>query len=289
MKINNVSFPHPVLNISDDISGTFDAIPSVVYGKDTTKIIINWKLDCKSLSELIAKKLAIFCLEVNCPDTLYRNIFTSYLDSQEISINTNELRNSVRLDFYIIANEDIDLYSMSEFNIDYRGYSFSVQKGDALAIVGKKANFPAEKSWEALKAVSSFMDIGSYPEKTGPVLYNFSGQKIKILLSEDDFLNYGKVMKTDYLPPVFQSALVLPALVKALVHVINTPDGDEKKWFQVLKIRLESDEFKEKIKNKNIDLENLMEIAQALLDNPIHRTLLGIEQFTHREDKNDDY
>lgn len=289
MKINNVSFPHPVLGISDDISGAINVNSTIHYNRDKTLISVSWTLDCLSLNKLITNKQASFCVEIDCADTIFREIHTSFESTQEILINTSDIRNMVHLNFYIVASKDIPDYSIKEFNSDYLGYTFSIQKGDALAI-GGKSSFPAEKSWEALKSVSSFMDIGSYPEETGPVLYNFDKQKIKILLSEEDFGNYGRVWKTDNLSAIFHSSLVLPALIRALIILLSNPETDQdKKWFQVLKIRVNNNEFKEKLKTKTIDLENIMEIAQAILDNPVHRTLEGINLFLQRENRNDDY
>lgn len=288
MKINNISFPHPVLGISDDISGIIKTDSAVRYYHDKTTISVTWNLDCQSLQNFISNKEASYCVEVICAGTLFRKTFASFENTQELIINTCDLRNVVKLSFYIIATENMPNYSINEFNTDYSGYSFDIQKGDVLAI-GGNSSFPAEKSWEALKSVSSFMVVVKGTEKTGPIKYNFDDQKIKIFLPKEDYDNYKLRYKTDNLSAIFHSSMVLPALMGALNIVFTRLDGNEdKKWVEVLKVRLNSDEFKNKLKIKSIESDNLLEIAQAILDNPLHRTLNGLNLFLKQQERRED-
>lgn len=288
MKTNNISFPHPVLGISDDILGSVKVNSAIRYYRDKTQISVSWNLDCQSIQNLISNKKAIYCVEIICADTLFRNSYISFEPVQELLIDTDDLRNVVKLSFCIIAVENIINYSIEEFNTDYSGYLFEIQKGDVLAI-GGKSSFPAEKSWEALKSVSSFMVIVKDSEKNGPVKYEYTDHKIKIWLPEEDYSNYNLRYKTDYLSAVFHSSIVLPALIGALDIVLNRYEGyEDRKWAEVLKTKLESSGFKEKFGNKSMETDNIPEIAQAILDNPVHRTLSGINLFLKQQERRDD-
>ena len=75
MKTGNISFPHPVLGISNDVIGEYSATFGVALGKDGASLRINHKLNNPEYGELIKKKMAIFCVEVHCVKTFYRRAF----------------------------------------------------------------------------------------------------------------------------------------------------------------------------------------------------------------------
>jgi hypothetical protein len=186
------------------------------------------------------------------------------------------------LDFYIVATADIVDYTLPEAHDDYRGYKFNLSKGDVIA-GGSSASFIAEKSWLALKTVSSFMDIQKYDEKNGPMKIDLSLDKITVKMSENDYERYHGTWNKQHFGPIFHSAIVLPTLIYALSQMIEDEKGDnygDKKWYQVLDHRIKNDEA---LKNIVFEQGDIAQIAQILLGNPMDRTLSSLEKITEAE------
>lgn len=279
MKINNLSLPHPVLGINDDV-GKFTYKPnfSVSLGKSDISLLMENLLDNPTLKKLISEKKAMFCTELNCMQTVYRQSFSTYEFNSSITLKADQLRNKVDVSFYIVASEDVDNYQIEGSNEDYQGYKFNIEKGDVLAY-GGSTSFVALKDWESLKAVKSFMDIQSYNEDKGPMKITLTESKIIIRLCRDDFDKYSLCLNAEGLPPIFHSSIVLPALIYALNEMISHRDEHEdESWFQILEYRKKNDE-----KLSIFDWtspENIPIIAQQILDYPLGRTLTAIETLT---------
>lgn len=283
MKINNLSLPHPVLGISDDV-GKFVYIPnfSVSLGKENISLQTENQLDNPTLNQLISEKKALFCTELNCMQTVYRRSLMTNEYKSSITLRVDQLRNKVEVSFYIIASENIEDYQIEGSNEDYKGYKFNIEKGDVLAY-GGSTSFMAVKDWESLKAVKSFMDIQSYNEDKGPMKITLTDSKIVVGLCKDDYDKYSLCLNAEGLPPIFHSAIVLPALIYALNEmVMHREEHEDESWFQFLEYRKKTD------KKLSVldwaDTENVPIIAQQIINYPLGRTLTAIEQLTKFND-----
>jgi hypothetical protein len=278
MRTNNISFPNPVLGISDDVNGSISSDCSIKLDPIKTTLTVKWNLTCDSLQLLINQEKAAYCVEVICPGTIYRKCFQTHDSTQEISLDSALLRGRTVLNHFIAATENIPNYFLKEFNTDYEGYLFDVGKGDMLAWSGSES-FTAEKSWEALKSVSSFMVVKKGPLDKGPMAYDLDDEKIIIYLSKEDFKKYENIGKTPKFSDVFLSVLVLPALTNALKFVLSedqTCPYSERSWFINLKIRINEESFKQKF-NMQLTIDKSLEVAQAILDYPISKTISGLD------------
>ncbi|MFA5133415.1 MAG: hypothetical protein WC459_01260 [Patescibacteria group bacterium] len=276
-KNNNLSFPHPVLGIKDDVLGEYKINCGVKLGKENILIITKHILYNETLEEMIKNKEAAFCVEVLCPRSIYRKSFLSSDISQTVKIKASDLRDRVEVNFYVNALKDVPRYKLKEANSDYSGFSFEIEKGDILAY-GGNTFFIAEKTWEALQAVSSFMEIRKYEKKTGPLLFNLSAEKIIIELSETDYGKYQKIQNIDCLAPIFHSSIVLGALMYALGEMMSHGDFyKDYKWYQVLEFKMQNEE---RLKKIGWDVENLPHIAQIILDNPLARSMDALSEIT---------
>jgi len=276
MKIKNLSLPHPVLGVHDDVRGAYATQLLVQLTAEKVTLAIDHKLDNESIQGLLSSGKASFVVEVNCPKTFYRNVFLANANQQTIVIPSFHLLDKVDLDFFIVVTEDIGNYSIAEAHEDYKDYFFSLSKGDVIA-GGSHANFIAEKSWLALKSVSSFMDIQKYDEYKGPIKIDLSSDKIIIKMSENDYERYHATWNKTYFGPIFHSAIVLPALIYALSQMIED-GGDnygDRKWYQFLDYRIKNEEA---FKNIVFDQSNIVQVAQIFLDDPMDRTLSSLEK-----------
>lgn len=275
MRINNLSLPHPVLGISDDVDGKYATETQVELGREQIVLHIRYKLSNRTLDRLIVEKKAIYNTEVHCQQTVYRRSFTSHEKETTITIPARELRDKVEVFFYINAATDIPDYQIDGSNDDYKGYAFEVSKGDVLAY-SDPISFIAEKDWQAFMAVTSFMEVQEYNQNEGPLLFSLTQDKVVIQMAKNDYKKYCSFRSAQYLNPVFHSSIVFPALMYTLTIMSkNVNDFSSASWFQNLKWRLENED---ELRRYDLDrAEDIPKIAQAILDNPVARSLEGME------------
>lgn len=270
MKYNNRFYPHPVLGIRDDIDGSFQCHMTVEVDKDNTIVTPQLKLDNKDLEKLVSLKKASFCIHTYCRGTMFREVFRIKDPvSYKITIPTYKLNGETEMDFFICAEEELNNYSNSGSNIDYKGYVFQIEKGDIIAY-GGKAIFYSNKSPEQLKSVSAIMNIKNSGQKNGPFFNEYDGPKITINISDSDYDQYQILKQYKSLIPVIHSSLVFPALYEALNFMEYDEAADqynEFDWYKLLRKRLEE-----------IKGNTLLEKAQNILDLPINRTFNVLEE-----------
>ena len=102
-----------------------------------------------------------------------------------------------------------------------------------------------------------------------PMRIDFAGEKIRLILSKEDFKQYKLMRHNEDLSSVLTTAIVVPALLEAL-HAIDVADAAELfeglRWYRVLSNRLEALGLKD-------ESENLTKV-QKLLEFPVKRALV---------------
>lgn len=277
MKIDRLSLPHPVLGLGDDVEGKYEPVPSVKLGKKDIVIIIEHVLENKTLQEMIVNGNAIFCTELNCPQTLYRNVFLSREPNQLIKLSAHHLRDKVTARFYIVTQKEVQEYKPAGANKDYEGYAFRVQRGDVLAY-GSTTSFIAAKNWEKLAAISSFLIISEGDTREGPFKIDLNEDRITVQLPKKDYAVYRDISNQSLFGPIFHASVVVPALIYALQQMMTDEAVEQyggKQWFDVLEFRKNNNDKLEKLWN---DPTNVPEIAQLLLEQPFSRMLSCLEQ-----------
>lgn len=286
MKFSGYSFPHPVLGLGDDFIGVKPTV-NLSYDDKTDKenyvLTIQYSLINEELNHLIKDSKLSFACEITCSATLYRKLYTTNHEIQEIRIAKNELRNQVNLLFLIVANEQIENYSNSSFNNDFEGYQFVIEQGDVLAYLGE-SSFVAGISYQKLKAVSSFMEIAKGSEERGGFNIVLDGPKIKVELSQKDYEKYSdpRIGKDPLLASLFHSSIVLPALIHAVHRLMKEPvDFETYAWAQVINNRITNE--MPQIPYEEI---NIPKIVQKLLDLPLSRLMDDL--FTKKTSNNEE-
>lgn len=275
MKINSLSLPHPVLGVGDDVEGKYTAEIQVELGREQIVLHISQHLSNRTLDRLIIENKAAFNTEVHCQQTVYRKSFLSREKETTITIPARQLLNKVEVFFYISALTDILDYQIDGANEDYKGYTFEISKGDILAYADP-INFPAEKDWQAFMAVTSFMEIQEYNQEEGPLLFSLTQDKVVIQMAKNDYKKYCSFKNAIYLNPLFHSSIVFPALIYTLTMMSkNVNEFESSRWYQNLKWRLDNDEDLRKYDVERID--DTPKIAQAILKDPVTRSLSGME------------
>ncbi len=273
MRLSQRSFPHPVVGNADDVVDVAFQAPVEMY-HDSADYYLRVVVQCssKTISQLVKNGDATYVLHVECSNTLYRRAFEFSDVDREFSIPSDQLNSTVEVNVFVVARRDIPKYKVDNAHPDYGATTFSIGTGDVLA-VGETFTFEADIDFDALRSVSSIMQIR---ERSGPndqpMELDFSGDKIAILLSPNDFAMY-QTIKT--CPPIGASimpAIVLSALIKAIEVIKDQPANyEDLRWFRCLKRRIDH-------MNLSIETESL-ELAQEVLELPIKRAFSTAKAF----------
>jgi len=278
MKILNLSLPHPVLGLNDDISGEYTPNIEAAPTEDFFIFKIDHVLKNDAIEQLINDKKAQFCVEVNCPATVYRKCFLSNDFSQDIKIRQEFLRNRFDVTFFITSASHVSDYTNDSFSYDYEGSVFDIEKGDVIAYGGETKQF-AIKDWSSLKSIKSFMTIKKDLDSDGNISIQLSPDKIIVMVSEEDYKKYCSLVNTENISPVFHSSIVFPALIYTLNQMADPnkkEDYENYSWYEYLLLRRENDA---ELKQLDwTDQEHIVRIAQKILDKPINRLLEAIEK-----------
>lgn len=281
MKIYNQSFPHPVLGLKDDVQDTFEVEFNWECDRAFFYLRPIFRLNNSTLEHMLKSNEAKYAVEVECANTFYRNTFYSDKTSPQFNINAELLRNKVNLIFFIISNVNKEDYTITNSHPDYGETKFNISTGDVLAY-GGKTDFLAVKNYDSLKAVSSIMEIKKGEYDQGLVKTDFYQDKIKIILSREDYENYKLLSSDPSNIPIFHTSLVFPVLYKALIFIdeVNA-DYAQFKWFDVIKTRIDDEDL------SLSDDEKHIEVIQKLFGNP-YRRLFEALRAEYEEDENYD-
>lgn len=273
MNVSAKSYPFPVLGNQDDIKGQFN--PTLRYTLEPSSVVIEseFNLSNPTIEELVAANKAAYFVEVECGSTFYRRTFSTSEMKIRIEIEAGDLRDKVDVSFCVCATEDIPGYSPEGVHPDLAGDPVDVEKGDVLAD-GGTGWFTADKTFDPLKApVSSFMKIQEGTKKVAPMYMEYGDEHILIKLSKDDYGKYQFARK--YAVPIVHSALVLPALIDVLYTMqTNKSDFADRPWFT---------RIQQICRERDINPDDPISAAQALLGQPIDRSLAEIERIMDTE------
>jgi hypothetical protein len=283
MKFTEISFPHPVLGVSDAIDSNINLFPEpeIKSNPDFYHITIFFSHDNNDLLELIKIGKAEYFCDVTCSNTVYRKVFTSKDGKMEFEIPKKAVKGRVEFTCLMLTNEDLE-YTNTNSHIDYYSYVFKLDKGDVLAYFGE-FDFDADIVYEKLKAVASFMEVVENENLIYPYI-DLKKSKIEIQLPSESF----KIYRTDIISqqvnysPIFHSSFVLNALLIALYNFDSHKDF---LWARVIEYRLKND-----INLVNVSIEeteNIPEIAQRLLGNPFNRLLESLLQISQSTIENE--
>lgn len=267
MKFNNRQYPHPVLGMGEDESKDVNGLIEVDLKVSSTgteiEISPTFRISNNGLQSLIDNNIVVYVAHLYCRGTMYRDVFKSNKNVFDaIKIDSYRLNDEVEMDFFVCANENIHSYKNQDFNSDYDGLSFAIDKGDILAYAGK-GKFYANKSPEELKSISALMNIDTTGDNNHPMKLNYSGEKITILLCQAEYENYQIVKGNQISINILLSCVVLPALVEAF-HFVSSEESAEfndRRWYKFLT------DHKDKSK-----YGSPLEMAQGILQLPNNRS-----------------
>ena len=287
MKINNLSFPYPVLGIGDDITPSpgFASDPKV--SKATGKYIFEVTLEMgnSDIDNQIKSGNASYVCEVECSRTLLRKCFFSEKPHFEIKLAKTLLAERVSFQFSVVALKEIKGYSNSLCHEDYAGYRFDLEPGDLLAFIGQ-FTYDVDIKYDKLKSVGSFMQITEGKMDKMP-RFLLGGEKIDIKLPTELYNMYREsIMGNRQFSYIIHSSIVFNALVMGLLYY---DANKETLWARTLKYRIDNESALERFKDnktlENEDPEEIMELAQILLMDPYKRLFESLPGLVESEEE----
>jgi len=281
MKLNNISFPHPVLGLkadeeevpgrrhegAKDMIGVYNASCTDSVAHNAIFKIKHEVLGCPNLLNILSEGLAAYATELTCSKTAYRKLFVSTNKEQTIEVGTDSFRDRVELNFFIIAVKDFSYKDPDDsWHPDYRGMEFDIEKGMILGYGGYIMRMI--KRGGGGRGVKSIITIDSKQDKDGPFDVSLDSESITILLPNTTFEKFTDlyVNQPGY-NETFHAALAVPALVEALEAMADTTNVQykDKMWYQAIETKLDSDY---KLTVDDLDGDNLLELAQRIINNP---------------------
>lgn len=247
------SYPHPVLDASDDVDSTIEVFnftfaPSI----DDVDIRFQVRMSDPDIQRLLDNKEARYSFRWKCSSTINSGDLKAlpvqvHADSTAYrgGIDQEDIRGTVRLEFKIIATGEISQYSLRGQHADYGNAHFSLLPGDVIAD-GGYIEFEPDKLYDPLNPpVGSCFRFVTDQKRTKGLSIRFDdNDHVNVLFPEKVLQGFGLLKEN---PELQISLVVLPALMQTITFIkdnIEASEGDEdlseRKWYVAIKDLVES-------------------------------------------------
>lgn len=271
-------FTYPVLaagrddyktcKFSAELKSSVDAANNLVFD-------VKFSTNCAEIRRLIANGDAEYFLHMECPTTIYRNGFGRAVENFSCKIPMSLVKEKLYLAAFITLRRDIENFSCKDWNEDFGGLTFNLQKGSVLAY----KNFPPFVIAEDPNIFKNVGSIFSVYKKLGddntPFEVELTTQKIRIGLNEKNYALYRRYCKNPTLQPILNSMIILPVLVSVFCELKHddTQVHTEDAWVVSLRTA-----YRQKKLNFDtlLEEEDSLTLAQAVMGLPITATLESI-------------
>jgi hypothetical protein len=282
MNLSKKLFPYPVLTNSPNSKGYSKDKFSVNFLTkiENNELIIfelSYSVENESINSLInEKKASIYCL-VECSETLYRKKYKINSIVKELRINSDYLKGTVGISYFIISNSYIKDPKIEGLDEDYKGAINNFDEGEILGFdTGVVLNIDLEEDLDNKN--NSFIVITKNEDiNDSSIAVETQNKKVVISVSEDVFNKYSSISKVKPLENVFFSTLALHGMYFLFTVSLNSDDynfdllEEELPWFTNVKTTYKN-KYKEDI-TANYFKENTFELCQKILDLPIGKAI----------------
>lgn len=272
MRVRNSLSPYPILyDYKDDyVDSSFRADIEAKEHFSSIIFDVQFKLVNSTIQQLINEGKAAFVLHVECPALSLRREFVTTDDHLSATFEADDLAETLEVCTFIVVQDELKNYSNPQFHPDYQGLSFSLIKGQMLAIGDTKV-FDIEKNKDKLQALPSILRIAKSTDSSkGTMVVNTDNPAyISVGLTEEAFSLYSSLGKHEY-PKAILGLVLFPALIVVLQRVSSEPEAfGECKWFEILTDLLENNGYSwAELGDENGDAV-ILTVAQAIFSNPV--------------------
>ena len=281
------SYPHPVLDSSDDIDSSIEVFNvTVAPTVDDVEIRFQIRMDDPDIQARIDSKQARYTFRWKCGST----IASEELEPRKVAVLADSIsyiawipqeriRRTVQVEVKLVALAPIRGYRLGRQHDDYGDASFDIAPGDVLADGGDFV-FEADKLYDPLNPPvgSCFKFVSDRTVKRG-VRIKWDSDEFVIVAFPEEVLPglHALASRRD----LQMSLVVLPALMETIAFIRSNesePDAEDlsvKTWYVALKKLIES--------HGTVD-DQAFELAQKILANPLD-LVLTTPLFTDEEDE----
>jgi hypothetical protein len=270
------SYPHPVLDTSDDVASYFD-VSNVGVSPSIEDIGLTFdvRTDDPTLMRLLGERKVRVSLRWRCSATLAtgehepRPLMALADGNQyEFWIDQRQVRGVIIADIRVLVLEPLRGFRWERQHSDYGDAVFDLRVGDVIAD-GGSVTFEADKLYDPLDPPvgSCFKFVEDTKLHRGMLVTFEDDETILVRLPPEAHRNLRLLAPR---PELQISTVVLPALIQAVSYIQNTlKDGSEdlsdRVWFKAI-----SDKAG---RLGGFEGQQAIEIAQKILDYPVDRTL----------------
>lgn len=233
----------------------------------------------ETLQRLIDSEEATFGLHLECTSTMYRRLLTTQSRTATFEVPMKFLNNTITVNYFIIANKDINNYTNVDVDQDSEGFMFAIEKGDLLAL-GPPENVSIEK--DPIIEVDSIFELIPTPKsKARPIEIDLSGSKIRIHLPKENFEELALLRKySSLIDSILISMYYSPAITEALRDIKSRQDFGsieeihDSAWYKSIEKQLAS----KKVDLTKVDEEDLLFVSHVLLDDPNKKAIDALNE-----------
>ena len=287
MRSSRGSFPHPVLDDTDDVSARFELF-NVTVSPAVEDIEINFQLRMTDpqIQALIDSGEAKYYFHWKCSSTIDSGSLdgakaTPMADSTRYTgwIDQRRIRRTVRVSVTVIAVQEIPSYRLDSQHADYGDSSFHLYPGDLIANAGY-FEFKPHKLFDPLNPPigSCFQFLEDESLTKGLKVKFHDDEHVLVCFPPALLVEFGSLRNR---PELQISLVVLPALMETISFIRkNDQDGDsgedlsDRPWAIIIR------DLVDQIGAMD---ESPFSLAQRILENPIDRVLSLAMQATEDE------
>lgn len=247
MQLGNRIFPYPVLNQNSEITEFKEKIKfelkldldnngEIIKRKDKAVFEnIHFELNDNNLLELYKEGKIACHLIVESSSSIYREKFTLLNEPQTIEIELAKLKGDVFISAYCYALCNIENYMSENFNEDYDGYVFNIEKYEILAI-DDGLKFVIDRNLDEDNKVSSIFVIVRSEANKDTISFDMKREKIHIYLPPKEHDYYNLMKHNPSYNDIFFAMLAIPVLTSCFHELKNTKNNllqikEEYEWF----------------------------------------------------------
>lgn len=263
MRTKAKALPYPVLGRGDDFTdsqfqSSLEASIRRVDETDTVVLAYRFLLSSPEVEELLGAGLAVYALDVQCSDTLFRKVFRCD-PTGEITFSGGELHGRVEIQPCVIAVSRISDFHVSDLNEEFGSSTISLDPGDVFAIDDIQVRFVefSRMKLESLVKVKVADDLPDHRYRVdldGEMIIIFMGAGCKRVWD---------AFRADKEAAPFLAMSIYKDCMHAALHALCVNEGSaDLRWGRALSDKLASD---------GIDLpqqpsfESLSSISQDLI------------------------
>ena len=268
----NKTFPHPVLrsNSDDYCNRQFQATRQFSVKEDVPVLSFNFTINEEEITKLLKGGKAIFSLEIYCPITFIRHVFTTNNNSGKFVLKKGNLYGQVEVNTFVICTECVKNYTSNNFNEEFKkSSSFDLLPGDVLAATDTEIYYWDTELTAPLATVFDIVANKTIPIGTYGV--DTDSDKIKIQMHPEDKNRLEWMRQSSDKRPLAMF-VYFPVVVEVLRQMKEggNDSSENTKWYRSITHKINE-------LNKDLQSSEPFNLAQELLHKPLEYILSKTE------------